>query len=155
MEYMGEDNQRHRPVMIHRAILGTIERFSGVLIEHYAGAFPLWLSPEQIRIVPVADRHTEHARGLSQRLRERMLRVEVDDSRETVPKKIRAAQLMKVPYTLVVGDKEIEAGTVAVRDRSGNEVRGIPFEPFAEAVAKEANERALEGISLDELKATA
>ena len=152
MEYMGEDNQRHRPVMIHRAILGTVERFSGVLIEHYAGAFPLWLSPEQIRIVPVADRHAEHARGLAERFRNRGLRADVDDSRETVPKKIRAAQLMKVPYTLVVGDKEIEAGSIAVRDRSGTEVRGIPFESFVEAVAKEADERGLEGIPLAELK---
>ena len=149
MEYMGEDNERHPPVMIHRAILGSVERFAGVLVEHYAGAFPLWLAPEQIRIVPVADRHADHAGGLARRLRERGLRAEVDDSRETVPKKIRAAQLMKVPYTLVVGDKEIEAGTLAVRDRSGHEVRGISFEPFVDAVAKEALERALEGVSLD------
>src|SRR6266545_4847878 len=149
MEYMGEDNERHRPVMIHRAILGSVERFAGVLVEHYAGAFPLWLAPEQIRIVPVAERHTEHAESVAVRLRERGLRAEVDDSRETVPKKIRAAQLMKVPYTLVVGDKEIEAGTLAVRDRSGHEVRGISFEPFVDAVAKEALERALEGVSLD------
>jgi threonyl-tRNA synthetase len=155
MEYMGEDNQRHRPVMIHRAILGTIERFAGVLIEHYAGAFPLWLSPEQVRLVPVADRHADHARGLRARLVEGGLRVEVDESRETVPKKVRDAQVMKVPYTLVVGDKEIAAGTVSVRDRSGQEVRGVPFDAFVESVTKEASERALEGIDLDELKAAA
>ncbi|MFN2543542.1 MAG: threonine--tRNA ligase, partial [Actinomycetota bacterium] len=119
MEYMGEDNQRHRPVMIHRAILGTIERFSAVLIEHYAGAFPLWLAPEQVRIVPVADRHMEHAEQLAARVRERGLRVTVDESSETVGKKIRAAELMRVNYTLVVGDKEIEAGTLAVRGREG------------------------------------
>ena len=105
MEYMGEDNERHRPVMIHRAILGTIERFAGVLIEHYAGSFPLWLAPEQVRIVPVADRHAEHARSLAERVRARGLRAQVDGSRETVPKKIRAAELMHVNYTLVVGDK--------------------------------------------------
>jgi threonyl-tRNA synthetase len=155
MEYMGEDNERHRPVMIHRAILGTIERFTGVLIEHYAGAFPLWLAPEQIRIVPVADRHAEHALGLVGRLRGRGLRAEVDDSRETVPKKIRAAQLMKIPYTLVVGDREVSDSTVAVRDRSGHEVRGIPFDPFLEAAAKEAETRALESLPLDELAASA
>ena len=154
MEYMGEDNQRHRPVMIHRAILGTIERFSGVLIEHYAGAFPLWLSPEQVRIVPVADRHAEHAGVLAGRLRHLGLRAGVDQSRETVPKKIREAQVMKVPYTLVVGDKEIGAGTVSVRDRSGQEVRGVLFEAFAEAVAREASQRTLEGLDLDELKAS-
>ncbi|MGH2557351.1 MAG: threonine--tRNA ligase [Actinomycetota bacterium] len=155
MEYMGEDNERHRPVMIHRAILGTIERFTGVLIEHYAGAFPLWLAPEQVRIVPVADRHADHGRGLAERLRGRGLRAEVDDSRETVPKKIRAAQLMRIPYTLVVGDREVSDGTVAVRDRSGQEVRGIPFDPFLEAAAREAETRALEALPLDELAASA
>jgi threonyl-tRNA synthetase len=148
MEYTGEDNERHRPVMIHRAILGTLERFSAVLIEHYGGAFPLWLAPEQIRIVPVADRHTEPARELAAKLVGRGLRVEVDASRETVPKKIRAAQLMKIPYTLVVGDKEIDAGTAAVRDRHGNEVRGVPFGQFADAAALEAHERSLSGIDL-------
>jgi threonyl-tRNA synthetase len=152
MEYMGEDNQRHRPAMIHRAILGTIERFVGVLIEHYAGAFPTWLSPEQVRILPVADRHADHARSLAGRFEERGLRATVDDSRQTVQKKIRAAQLMKVPYTLVVGDREIEQGTAAVRERTGTEVRGVPFEPFLEAVVAEATSRALERIVLDELK---
>jgi threonyl-tRNA synthetase len=148
MEYMGEDNERHRPVMIHRAILGTLERYVAVLIEHYGGAFPLWLAPEQIRILPIADRHTEAALELASRLKTRGLRVEVDSSRETVPKKIRAAQLMKVPYTLVMGDKEIGAGTVSVRDRSGNEVRGVPFDAFADAAAKEAADRAIAGIEL-------
>jgi threonyl-tRNA synthetase len=146
MEYMGEDNERHRPVMIHRALLGSVERFSGVLIEHYAGDFPLWLAPEQVRLVPVADRHAEHAHSLVARLAERGLRASVDDSRETVPKKIREAELMKVPYTLVVGDKEIEAGTVAVRTRVGKETRGVSFDPFVEAIATEASTRSLEGV---------
>jgi threonyl-tRNA synthetase len=154
MEFMGEDNLRHRPVMIHRAILGSIERFSGVLIEHYAGSFPTWLAPEQVRIVAVADRHADHARRLAERLAERGVRASVDDSRETVQKKIRAAQLMKVPYTVVVGDKEVQAGTASVRDRGGHEVRGIPFEPFMEAVAEEATRRSLEGTDLDELAAS-
>jgi threonyl-tRNA synthetase len=148
MEYMGEDNERHRPVMIHRAILGTLERYVAVLIEHYGGAFPLWLAPEQIRILPIADRHTDAANELASRLKARGLRTEVDSSRETVPKKIRAAQLMKVPYTLVMGDKEIEAGTVSVRDRGGNEVRGVPFDAFADAAANEAADRAITGIEL-------
>jgi threonyl-tRNA synthetase len=151
MEYTGEDNERHRPVMIHRAILGTIERFVGVMIEHYAGAFPLWLSPEQVRIIPVADRHAPHAEELASTLRARGLRAEVEASRETVPKKIREAQLMKIPYTLVVGDKEIEAGTVAVRTREGNEVRGVPFGPFVDAVAAEAESRAVQGIDVTAL----
>ena len=151
MEYVGEDNERHRPVMIHRAILGSIERFSGVLIEHYAGAFPLWLAPEQIRVIPIADRHAAGADELAGKLRARALRVTVDRTRETVPKKVREAQLMKVPYTLVVGDKEIESGSVAVRDREGHEVRGVPFDAFVDAVAKEAAERALEGTDLQGL----
>ena len=145
MEYTGEDNERHRPVMIHRAILGSLERFSGVLIEHYAGALPLWLSPEQVRIVPVADRHAAHGQMLAGRLKERGIRASVDVSRETVPKKIREAQLIKVPYTLVAGDREIEAGTVSVRDREGRESRGVPLELFLDAVVEEAESRALQG----------
>jgi threonyl-tRNA synthetase len=145
LEFMGEDNQRHRPVMIHRAILGSLERFAGVLIEHHAGDFPLWLAPEQVRIVPVADRHAEHAQGLASSLRQRGLRVGVDASRETVPKKIRSAQLMKVPYTLVVGDREVDAGTVAVRDRHGTEVRGVAVEAFVATTVRETETRSLSG----------
>ncbi|HEY7280728.1 MAG TPA: threonine--tRNA ligase [Actinomycetota bacterium] len=154
MEYMGEDNERHRPVMIHRAILGTLERFTGVLIEHYAGAFPLWLAPEQVRVVPIADRHAEAAHALARRLHESGLRAEVDDSRETVPKKVRAAQLMKVPYTLVMGDREIEAGTVSVRDREGHEVRGVAFEDFVGKVTEEAATRSLHASSFEPAPST-
>lgn len=143
MEYVGEDNQRHRPVMIHRAILGTIERFSAVLIEHYAGAFPLWLSPEQVRLVPVADRHVEHATGLASRLFDAGLRPEVDASSETVGKKVRAAQLMKAPYVLVIGDKEIESGRLTVRDREGTETRDVPFDDFSAALVEEVRSRRL------------
>ena len=128
MEYTGDDNQRHRPVMIHRAILGTLERFSAVLIEHYGGAFPLWLAPEQLRLVPVADRHVPTCQELAATAREAGLRVHVDEAKETVGKKIRAAQLMKAPYVVVVGDRDIEAGTFTVRDRSGEEHAGVPFE---------------------------
>ncbi|HEX6208008.1 MAG TPA: threonine--tRNA ligase [Actinomycetota bacterium] len=144
MEYMGEDNQRHRPVMIHRAILGSVERFLGVLIEHFAGALPPWLSPVQARLIPIADRHAEHAEGLARRLRQGGLRVEVDASRETLGKKIRDAQLQKVPYALVVGDKEIEADTVSVRDRSGTEVRGVSVEAFERRAAEEVGSRAVQ-----------
>jgi threonyl-tRNA synthetase len=143
MEYAGEDSQRHRPVMIHRAILGTLERFSAVLIEHYGGAFPLWLSPEQVRLVPVADRHAEHARALASRLREAGLRPGVDESAETVGKKVRAAQLSKTPYVLVIGDKEIESGALTVRDREGTETRDVPFEDFTAALVEEATTRRL------------
>jgi threonyl-tRNA synthetase len=141
MEYVGEDNQRHRPVMVHRAILGTLERFSAVLIEHYGGAFPLWLSPEQVRLVPVADRHADHARALASRLREAGLRPEVDESAETVGKKVRAAQLAKAPYVLVIGDKEIGSGALTIRNREGTETQGVPFDDFAAALVQEARTR--------------
>ncbi|MFM7718809.1 MAG: threonine--tRNA ligase [Actinomycetota bacterium] len=144
MEYTGEDNERHRPVMVHRAILGSLERFSGVLIEHYAGAFPLWLAPEQVRLLPVADRHVEHAEALAARFRESGLRPGVDASSETVGKKVRAAQLMKVPYALVVGDREAEGGTLTVRDRAGTETAGVSVEAFVDALVREAATRALE-----------
>jgi len=143
LEYVGEDNQRHRPVMIHRAILGTLERFSAVLIEHYGGAFPLWLSPEQIRLVPVADRHLEHARELASLLRALGLRPAVDESGETVGKKVRAAQLAKAPFVLVIGDKEIESGELTVRDREGVETKGVPFDDFAAALVDEAGSKRL------------
>jgi threonyl-tRNA synthetase len=144
MKYSGEDNELHRPVMIHRAILGTLERFSAVLIEHYAGAFPLWLSPEQIRFVPVADRHVEHCNALAERARESSLRPFVDESKESVGKKIRTAQLMRAPYTLVVGDRDIEAGTYTVRDREGTETPGLSFDDVLSALAEESRTRALE-----------
>jgi threonyl-tRNA synthetase len=147
MEYVGEDNQRHRPVMIHRAILGSIERFSGVLIEHYAGAFPLWLSPEQVWLAPVADRHVEHARSLADRFRAAGLRPYVDESTETVGKKVRAAQLMKAPYTLVVGDKEIGSGLLTVRDRSGTETKGVGIDAFVTALEAEVSSRSIDQSS--------
>jgi threonyl-tRNA synthetase len=148
MEYVGEDNQRHRPVMIHRAILGSVERFSGVLIEHYAGAFPLWLAPEQVRLVPVADRHVGYADELAGRLRAAGLRPEVDGSTETVGKKVRAAQLTKVPYVLVIGDRETESGVLTVRDRAGVESKGVPLDDFMEALVEEASLRRLEQSAL-------
>ena len=144
MEYVGEDNQRHRPVMVHRAILGTLERLSAVLIEHYAGAFPLWLAPEQVRLAPVADRHLAHARELAERLRAAGLRPSVDESGETVGKKVRAAQLMKVPYTLVIGDKEVSSGELTVRDREGTETSGVSVDDFARTLVDEAGTRSLQ-----------
>jgi threonyl-tRNA synthetase len=143
MEYTGEDNLRHRPVMIHRAILGTLERFSGVLIEHYAGAFPLWLAPEQLRLVPVADRHVDASAKLAARAREAGLRALVDESKESVGKKIRAAQLMKTPYVVVVGDRDLDAGTFTVRNRAGDEIKGLSFDRIVEALVDEAQTRAL------------
>jgi threonyl-tRNA synthetase len=115
MTYVGEDGKEHRPYMVHRALLGSLERFFGVLIEHYNGSFPLWLAPVQALILPIAERHEAYARSLEDRLREAGLRAEVDLSREKVGKKIRTAELQKVPLILVVGDKEVERGTAALR----------------------------------------
>jgi threonyl-tRNA synthetase len=142
--FTAADNARHRPIMIHRALFGSIERFFAVLLEHYAGAFPLWLSPEQIRFVPVADRHVEHCRDLAARAHAAGLRAYVDDTKESVGKKIRASQLMKSPYTLVVGDRDIEAGTYTVRDREGKEVAGLVYDDVVAALVKESSTRALE-----------
>jgi threonyl-tRNA synthetase len=147
MEYTGDDNRRHRPVMIHRAILGTLERFSAVLIEHYGGAFPLWLSPEQLRLVPVADRHVPNCLELAHQAGRAGLRVHVDEARETVGKKIRAAQLLKSPYVVVVGDRDLEAGTFTVRDRSGDEHAGVPFDRIVSTLVEEASARSLEQSS--------
>jgi threonyl-tRNA synthetase len=144
MEYSGADNERHRPVMVHRAIFGSLERFSAVLIEHFAGAFPLWLAPEQVRIAPVADRHVGFAHEMAMKLRLAGLRPHVDESSETVGKKVRAAQMMKSPYTLVVGDREMESGRVAVRDRAGTETKGVEFDAFVALLAEEAASRSLE-----------
>ncbi|MCA1726668.1 MAG: threonine--tRNA ligase, partial [Actinobacteria bacterium] len=147
IEYMTEDNTRERPVMIHRAILGSVERFAGVLIEHFAGAFPLWLAPEQVRVIPIADRHAEHARELQARLKEAGLRAGVDDGHEKTGKKIRSVQLMKVPYALIIGDKEIESGTVSLRDRAGNQTHGVPFEEFLGRAVAEARDRVLDSAA--------
>ncbi|MEO8424202.1 MAG: threonine--tRNA ligase [Actinomycetota bacterium] len=142
--YTDATGERLTPVVVHRVIYGSLERFIAILIEHTAGAFPLWLSPEQIRFVPVADRHIENCEQLAARAREAGLRPFVDDSKESVGKKIRAAQLAKAPYTLVVGDRDIEAGTFTVRDREGTEVPGLAFEDVIAALGEEARTRALE-----------
>ncbi|MDX1436150.1 MAG: threonine--tRNA ligase, partial [Anaerolineales bacterium] len=130
LTYIGEDGQEHRPYMIHRALMGSMERFMGVLIEHYAGAFPLWLAPVQAIMIPIADRHIEYAEQVANRLTAGGLRVEVDQRNERMNAKIRDAQLQKIPYMLVVGDREAEAGSVAVRDRSGGNQGAISVEEF-------------------------
>jgi threonyl-tRNA synthetase len=144
LEYTDEDNVHKRPVMIHRALYGSVERFVGVLVEHYAGAFPTWLAPVQTVIVPIADRHAEHAAGLAERLRSSGVRVEVDDSRETMQLKVRNAEVQRVPYILVIGDKEIENATVAVRARGMGKARfGVPFDDFAGEITGEIAARVL------------
>ena len=143
MEYSGDDNARHRPIMIHRALFGSVERFFAVLTEHYAGAFPLWLAPEQLRFVPVADRHAAHCDELAAKAKASGLRAFVDDSKESVGKKIRAAQLVKAPYTLVVGDQEAESDAYTVRDRAGTEAPGVTFDRLVDALVEEATSRSL------------
>jgi threonyl-tRNA synthetase len=131
LTYTGADNAEHRPVMIHRALLGSYERFIGILIEHYAGDFPLWLAPVQAVVLPIADRHAEYAREAAATLRDAGIRIEVDDRTESVRRKIRDAELRKIPYMLVVGDREAEAGEVAVRRHGEGDEGGVPVADLA------------------------
>ncbi|MCK4741604.1 MAG: threonine--tRNA ligase [Anaerolineales bacterium] len=140
MAYVGEDGQEHRPYMIHRALFGSMERFMGVLIEHFAGAFPIWLAPVQAVLIPIADRHVEYAERVANQLREADVRVDVDHRSERMNAKIRDAQLQKIPYMLVVGDREAEAEQVAVRLRSGEDMGALSVESFLERLKAEVLE---------------
>jgi len=144
LEYTGADNQPHRPVMIHRAIWGTLERFVGCLIEHFAGAFPLWLAPIQVRVLPITDDQAEAARGIGERYRAAGIRAELDDRNDTLNYRIRDAELLKVPYMAVVGQREVEQGTVAVRVRgAGRKQEIMPADAFLERLRDEIASRAL------------
>jgi threonyl-tRNA synthetase len=140
LTYTGADNAEHRPVMIHRALLGSMERFAGILIEHYGGRFPLWLAPVQAVVLPVADRHNERAAEVAVRLRSSGLRARVDDRTESVGRKIRDAELSKAPYMLVVGDKEIESETVSVRHHGDGDLGAIGLGSLLERMREEAGE---------------
>ena len=131
LEYVGEDGERHRPIMIHRALLGSIERFIGVITEHFAGAFPVWLHPVQVKVLPVTDRAADYCAEVAKKLEAQGFRVEVDYRNEKIGKKIREAQLEKVPYMLVVGDRDMEAGTVSVRHRSEGDLGAMSLEQFS------------------------
>ena len=145
--YTGADNEEHRPVMIHRALLGSIERFMGILLEHYGGNLPTWLAPEQVLVLPIADRHADYAREVLVALRAAgaeasvILHADVDDRGESVGKRIRDAQLQKVPYILVVGDREVEQGAVGVRER-GEDKGARPLAEFVDDLVAEVRERA-------------
>ena len=141
IEYIGEDGQKHRPIMIHRACFGSMERFIGILTEHYAGAFPTWMAPVQVKILPISEKHVEYAKALAKQMHRDYVRVEVDDRSEKIGYKIRQAQMAKVPYMLVVGDKEVEEGTVNVRKHGGDELGSVPFEEFFNAIKIEIKER--------------
>lgn len=141
MEYVGEDGQKHQPIMIHRACFGSMERFIGILIEHYAGAFPTWLAPVQVKILPISEKHVEYAEKLRKAFKKAYVRVELDDRNEKIGYKIRQAQMEKVPYMLVVGDKEEQEGTVAVRSRVEGEKGSVKWEDFLADILEEVKER--------------
>src|SRR5215211_4434792 len=141
LTYTGADNAEHRPVMIHRALMGSFERFIGILIEHYAGEFPLWLAPVQAVVLPIADRHVDHAGEVAAALREQGLRVELDDRAESIKKKIRDAEVLKVPYMLVLGDQEAESGSVAVRRHREGDRGSMAVAEFAERALHEIADR--------------
>jgi threonyl-tRNA synthetase len=136
LEYVAEDGKKHQPLMVHRALYGSVERFFGILIEHYAGAFPLWLAPVQTVVMPITDRQLEYAQKVHARLEAAGLRSHLDDRKEKVQLKIRDAQMQKVPYMLVVGDREAEAGAVAVRHRKRGDMGAKPLEQFVEEVTE-------------------
>jgi threonyl-tRNA synthetase len=142
LEYIGDDGKAHQPVMLHRALLGSIERFFGVLVEHYAGAFPLWLAPTQAVVIPVTEKHHEYAARVGEELRAARVRVHVDDRNEKLGYKIREAQLQKVPYMLVVGDKEVEAQNVSVRHRQAGDLGSSDVQALAAKIGKLSAERA-------------
>lgn len=141
VEYIGEDGQKHRTIMIHRACFGSMERFIGILTEHYAGAFPAWMAPVQVKVLPISEKHVEYANQLAKQMRHDYVRVEVDDRNEKIGYKIRQAQMEKVPYMLVVGDKEMEDNSVNVRKHGGDELGTVPFDEFFNSIKIEIKER--------------
>ena len=143
LEYTGDDNQKHRPFMIHRALFGSIERFFGVLIEHYAGAFPLWLAPVQVVVLPITDRINDYAEAVAAELRQAGFRVESNTISDKIGAKIRDAQMQKIPYMLILGDQELENGTVAVRERKQGDIGAMTLAEFKEKIAAEKSSRSL------------
>jgi threonyl-tRNA synthetase len=141
LQYIGEDGAKHEPLMVHRALLGSVERFFGILIEHYAGAFPLWLAPVQVEICPVSEKVADYARHVTDTLKRHGFRVDLDDRNEKLPAKIRDAQLQKIPYMLVLGPKESEAGTVSVRHRTKGDLGPKPLPEVIESLTKEVDSK--------------
>lgn len=143
LEYVGADGAKHRPIMIHRVVFGSIERFIGILTEHFAGVFPTWLAPVQVKLLPIADRHCDYLKAVENKLEERGIRCEIDDRSEKIGFKIRSAQMEKIPYMLVAGDKDIENGTVSVRSRKEGEQGAMSVDEFADMIEKEIKSKAL------------
>ena len=142
LEYTGDDGEKHRPVMIHRALLGSIERFIGVITEHFAGAFPTWLSPVQVKVLPITDRAAEKAKAVQAALDQKGVRVECDLRNEKIGFKIREAQLQKIPYMLVIGDKEVEQDLVSVRSRSNGDLGTMTLDGFTAKILEEIETKA-------------
>ncbi len=137
LEYIGEDGSAHRPVVIHRAILGTFDRFLSFLIEETKGAFPMWLAPVQVKLLPISDNQIDYCRQIQEKLIEKDIRVELDERNEKIGYKIREAQMQKIPYMLVVGEKELKEGTVGVRSRKQGDIGQIKSEEFIEKIINE------------------
>jgi threonyl-tRNA synthetase len=141
LEYQSADGSRKQPVMIHSAKFGSIERFFGVLVEHYAGAFPPWLAPVQVQAIPIAERHNDYLYDVAKQMRAVGLRVEIDDSDDRMQKKIRNAQLQKVPFMIIAGDNDIESGAVSFRYRDGHQDNGVPIDEAVKRVAEAVESR--------------
>ena len=141
LNYVGEDGEKHRPIMVHRVVYGSIERFIGILIEHYAGAFPVWLAPVQIKLLPITDAHFAYAKELAEKFFNLNIRAEVDDRNEKVGKKIRDSQVKKIPYTVVIGDKEAETGILPIRKYSAKDSVDMNVDDFIAYVQKKISTR--------------
>ena len=153
LEYTGADGEKHRPIMIHRVVFGSIERFIGILIEHFAGAFPTWLAPVQVKILPISDKYADYSKEVLDKLTEAGIRAEMDTRSEKIGYKIREAQTQKIPYMLVVGQKEEEEKTVSVRSRFAGDEGASSVESFIESIQKEIEEKNLrETVKADEAK---
>jgi threonyl-tRNA synthetase len=143
LAFTGSDGQPHQPIMLHRALLGSVERFLGVLIEHYAGAFPIWLAPVQVMLIPISEKHHEYAKKVAGKLTAANLRVEIDDRNEKMGYKIRAAQTKKIPYMLVVGDKEAQSEQVSVRNRFLGDEGSMSLDKFLEKIEESVQSRSV------------
>jgi len=144
ISYVEEDGQRRQPIMLHRALMGSLERFFGCLIEHYAGAFPLWLAPIQVILLPITDKHAGYAEIIAQQIEESGIRVEKDLRNEKIGFKIREAQIQKIPYMIVLGDKEVESSTLGVRRRRSKETRNLDLKTFLDEVNEAVEKRIID-----------
>ncbi len=144
LNYIGEDGNKHKPVVIHRVVYGSIERFIGILIEHFAGRFPTWLAPTQVKFIPVADRHIDYCKKLKSTLEEKNLQVEIDGRSEGVGYKIREAQLEQVPYMIIVGDEEVEGEKLSIRSRDAGELGKQTMDEFIEHIVKEVENKEMQ-----------